>query len=106
MAPDENSTRRWKNVNISGKNINIEYMDGGSIPWLFHGNERSRKIVLLSTDLSTKGHFDFRNKDGELHLEGFINDDSLKIVLRKKSDNAFVLSSRGFQWVSNEPFCR
>lgn len=106
MAPDENSTRRWKNVNVSGRNINIEYMDGGSIPWLFHGNEASKKIVLLTPDLSTKGYFDFRNEDGVLYLEGFINDDALKVVLRKKSDNTFTLYSRGFQWVSNEPFYR
>ena len=106
IPPDPNSTSRWKKVLISGRNIDIQYMDGGSLPWLFHGNDRSRKIVLLSPDLSTRGNFDFRNEQGVLSLEGLINEDSLKVVLRKKSENSFVLSNRGFHWVSNEPFYR
>jgi uncharacterized membrane protein YphA (DoxX/SURF4 family) len=106
MPPDPNSTSRWKKVLISGRNIDIQYMDGNSLPWLFHGNDHSRKIVLLSPDLSTRGNFDFRNEQGVLRLKGLINDDSLKVVLRKKSENSFVLSSRGFHWVSNEPFYR
>lgn len=106
MPPDGNSTRRWKKVFISGRNISIEYMDGNSIPWLFHGNEGSRKIILLTPDLSTRGNFDFRNEEGVLSLDGLINEDSLKIVLRKKSENSFILTNRGFHWVSNEPFFR
>ena len=106
MPPDVNSTRRWKKVLISGKNIDIEYMDGNAIPWLFHGNDPSRKIVLLSPDLSTKGNFDFRNDQGVLSLKGLINEDSLEVVLKKKSENSFVLSNRGFHWVSDEPFYR
>lgn len=106
MPPDVNSTRRWKKVLINGRNIDIQYMDGGSIPWLFHGSDASRKIVVLSPDLSTRGNFDFRNEHGVLSLEGLINEDSLKVVLRKKSENSFVLSNRGFHWVSNEPFYR
>jgi hypothetical protein len=76
------------------------------IPWLFHGSDGSHKIVVLSPDLSTRGNFDFQNEQGVLSLEGLINEDSLKVVLRKKSGNSFILSNRGFHWVSNEPFYR
>jgi hypothetical protein len=69
------------------------------------GSDGSRKIVVRSPDLSTSQNFDFQNEQGVLSLEGLINEDSLKVVLRKKSENSFVLSNRGFHWVGNEPFC-
>jgi hypothetical protein len=104
IPPDVNNPARWKRVLISPRNIDVVYMDGASIPWLFHGN--TRKMVLLSPDLSTQGNFHVTLKGDWLTIHGKLNEDSLKIQLKKKSEASFPLVSREFHWISEEPFFR
>ena len=104
VPPGKMDTRRWKKVIINQKNIDIQSTDGGSIPWHFHGNNYGHKIILLSHDLSTMGNFRFVSDSSSLIMEGTLNQDSLKIKLKKKSENQFVLVSRGFHWVNEFPF--
>lgn len=106
MSLESDNTRRWKRVLINARNIDVQNMDGGSIPWHFHGNNHTKRIVLLSPDLSTSGNFTFKMDSTLLTMVGVLNNDSLKIVLKKKSDDSFPLVSRGFHWISEEPFFR
>ncbi|HEX6223177.1 MAG TPA: DoxX family protein [Chryseolinea sp.] len=102
VPPGKMDTRRWGKVTINKKNIDIQSTDGGSIPWHFHGN--SKKIVLLSKDLSTMGNFRFEGDSTRLILQGVLNEDSLKIKLKRKSADSFVLVTRGFHWINEYPF--
>jgi len=104
VPPGKMDTRRWKKVIINKKNIDVQSTDGGSIPWHFHGNNHTHKIILLSPDLSTMGNFRFQGDSTKLTIEGILNQDSLKIQLKKKSENQFILVSRGFHWVNEYPF--
>ena len=106
VPPGKMDTRRWKKVMINQKNINVQSTDGGSIPWHFHGNNYTHKIILLSPDLSTMGNFRFQGDSTTLTIEGILNQDSLRIKLKRKSEDQFLLVSRGFHWVNESPFNR
>ena len=63
-------------------------------------------MILHSLDLWSTGIFSI-NANGELlTLEGNLNQDSLKINLRKVGENQFLLVNRGFNWVNDYPFNR
>jgi hypothetical protein len=104
VPPGKMDTRRWKKVTINNRNIDVQSTDGGTIPWYFHGNDHTHKIILLSPDLATMGNFRFHRDSTTLTIAGMLNQDSLKIRLKKKSENPFVLVSRGFHWVNEYPF--
>jgi len=106
VPPGKMDTRRWKKVIINQKNIDVQSTDGGSLPWHFHGNNYTHKIILLSPDLSTMGNFRFQGDSTSLTIEGILNKDSLRIKLKRKSENQFLLVSRGFHWVNESPFNR
>jgi uncharacterized membrane protein YphA (DoxX/SURF4 family) len=99
----ETETRRWKNVRLGGNSMQITYMDGLSIPWLCSIRNGSKKIKVLSKDLSTSGEFRFERQGEWLSLHGTLNQDSLRIVSRYTPKNAFLLY-REFHWISEEPF--
>jgi len=99
----ETEKRRWKNVRLGGNSMQITYMDGLSIPWLCSIRNGSKKIKVLSKDLSTTGEFRFEKEGEWLSLRGTLNQDSLRIVSRYTSANAFLLY-REFHWISEEPF--
>lgn len=99
----ETETRRWKNVRLSGNSMQITYMDGMAIPWLCSIRNGSKKIKVLSKDLTTSGEFRFEREGEWLALNGTLNQDSLRVVSRFTSENAFLLY-REFQWISEQPF--
>ena len=83
IPPGELDTQRWRKILLKQRTVDIQYMDGGSVPW--HCNRGGSKMILLSLDLWSTGIFSI-NANGEiLTLEGTLNQDSLKIKLRKKS---------------------
>lgn len=99
----ETEMQRWKTVRLGGNSMQITYMDGMSIPWLCSIRNGSKKIKVLSKDLSTSGEFRFEKEGEWLSLHGTLNQDSLHIVSRYTSANAFLLY-REFHWISEEPF--
>ena len=103
LPASKNEPRRWKNLRLGGNSMQITYMDGMSIPWSCSIRNGSKKIKVLSKDLSTTGEFRFEKEGEWLSLHGKLNEDSLRIVSRYTSANAFLLY-REFHWISEEPF--
>lgn len=49
----------------------------------------------------------FRKPDAErLELEGAYRGEPIRVVLRRRPDESFLLTSRGFRWISEYPFNR
>ena len=107
IRPGEMDTRCWKKVTMGQGKLTVQHMDDGAIPWLFHKNNAAQKIILLSPDLFTQGNFSFNRDGAKFTLQGTLNEDLLKIELRKVSDApTFLLVSRGFHWINEHPFNR
>jgi len=55
-------------------------------------------------------HFDtlhvVHNQDDEFFIEGNLQGDSINVALRKKTFDDFLLTNRGFHWISEQPFNR
>ena len=107
IRPGEMDTRCWKKVTMGQGKLAVQHMDDGAIPWLFHKNNAAQKIILLSPDLFTQGNFSFNQDGAKFTLQGTLNEDLLKIELRKVScAPPFLLVSRGFHWINEYPFNR
>ena len=106
VLPGQLDTRRWKEIQFKNKEINIQYMDDTAGPWQFNKNADGSKIIIYSNDLWSTGQFSAYMDTDLLTLEGILNQDSLKITMRKKGETSFLLISRGFHWVSEYPFSR
>ncbi len=104
LSPVPDDTRRWKGMSINTNTMNVKHMDGASVVWRFLGNERTHKIMIFTPELSTEGNFTFTNDSTRLILEGVVNQDTLRVISRKKSNNSFLLINRGFHWVNEFPF--
>ena len=104
IPPTELVTRRWKKITIGNSSANIQNMDGASIPWKFHSS--GRKIVMVSPDLSTFGNFKYQRDSSMVTMSGVLNQDTLNVVLTRKSKSPFLLVDRGFHWVNEFPFNR
>jgi hypothetical protein len=106
VFPGHYDTRRWKKIQFKNREVNIQYMDETAGPWQFNKNADGSKIIIHSNDLWSTGQFSAFIDTDLLTLEGTLNQDSLKITMRKKGESSFLLVSRGFHWVSEYPFSR
>jgi hypothetical protein len=106
IPADSLLTQRWKKIQFDGKNASIHYMDDAAVKWLFHRDFNFNKVMLISTDLSTTANFRYTIADTTLTLEGSLYGHSMKIVSTKKSSTRFLLTDRGFHWITEFPFNR
>jgi len=106
VPPGTLNTRRWKKISVNPRNVDIQYMDGGSGPWYLNKNADGSKIIIHSLDLWSTGSFAAHLNGESLTLEGKLEQDSVKITLRKVGENNFLLVSRGFHWVNEYPYNR
>jgi hypothetical protein len=103
---EETSPSRWKEIKLGNHVMEIVHADGMPIQWhcVFLG--RSKKMRYASKDLSTFGEFDFNREGEDLSITGRMNQDTLTIYARRTSDYNAPLLTRGFHWISEEPFNR
>ncbi len=106
VLPGQLDTRRWKKIQFKNKEVNIQYMDETAGRWQFNKNADGSKMIIHSNDLWSTGQFKAITKADLLSLEGTLDQDSLRITLRKQKANSFLLVDRGFHWVSEHPFNR
>ncbi|HEY5747987.1 MAG TPA: hypothetical protein VIU12_18080 [Chryseolinea sp.] len=104
LSASHAETRRWRSVRLGGDVMQITYMDGMMIPWHCAIRNGSKKIKVFSKDLTTAGDFSFEKHEEQLSIQGILNQDSIRIVSRRVSENPFLLLSREFHWISEEPF--
>lgn len=95
---------QWKEMQLGGNALRITYDDGYSLSWYCNILNGSSKIRMASHDLATSGNFAFSTSVGMITLKGILNQDSIRIVSRRISDDSFLLSSHKFQWIREEPF--
>jgi hypothetical protein len=100
----EVDTRRWKSVMISGRSVLVESMDGYKIAWNSMISEGMREINMMSRDGFTTGKFFYTIDKHGLQIKGTLNDNTMTVTFRRKSSNRFLLTDRGFQWISEYPF--
>lgn len=102
VPPNEQVTRRWKKLQIGTGSADIQSMDGASMKWKFHST--GRRIVMLSPDLNTFGNFSVKKDSSSVLMEGVLYQDTLKVMLKRKTEIPFPLLNRGFHWVNEFPF--
>jgi hypothetical protein len=79
-------------------------MDGFTMAWNCLVNDSEKGIDIRSRDGFTAGTFSY-TIDGEmLQLTGKLNDNLLVVTAKKRSENAFLLTNRGFHWINEAPF--
>jgi hypothetical protein len=100
----DTETRRWRNVRLGSGVMEVTYSDGMVIPWHCSVQNGAKKIKVFSKDLSTSGDFSFEKHEEQFYFQGILNQDSIRIVSRRISENPFLLLSRKFRWISEEPF--
>ena len=100
----EEDTRRWKNVMISGRSVVVESMDGYKIAWNSMTSEGMREINIMSKDGFTTGKFFYTIEKEGLQMKGTLNDNTVAVTFRRKSGNSFLLTDRGFHWISEYSF--
>ena len=106
VPPGKLDTRRWRKIIVKAKNVDIQYMDGGSGPWHFNREATGSKIILHSLDLWSTGIFSDHRKRTDSYVGRKPQSGLLKINLRKIGENQFLLVNRGFHWVNEYPFNR
>ena len=106
IPPGQLDTRRWRKILLKERTVDIQYMDGGIRSWQCNREATGSKMILHSLDLWSTGIFSIDANGEILTLEGTLNQDSLKINLRKVGENQFLLVNRGFHWVNDYPFNR
>jgi uncharacterized membrane protein YphA (DoxX/SURF4 family) len=100
---DTLQTRRWKKISVNPKTVDIQYMDGGSGPWFLNKSLDGSKVIIHSLDLWSTGSFSAALNGEYLALKGKLEQDSVKITLRKTGENNILLVSRGFHWINEYP---
>ena len=100
-----NNTTRWKRVLVYYKDwASIEYMDGAVVSHRFESDTTHHTIRIISSP-SYVYSFNYHPIDEKRILwRGLMGSDSLKLVVRKKGSDDFLLINRGFHWINESPF--
>jgi len=100
---------RWKYMTIDfpGK-LTIRTVSGQKRYFQYKTDSTLRYLALgLRNDSS---HFDtlnvVRNQGEDFFVEGILQGDSINVAMKKKTFDDFLLTNRGFHWISEQPFNR
>ena len=106
LPPLLNDTRRWKRLLVNSTElVTVEYMDNAKISWRFSLDTLQHSMRIMSYDSATVYRFQYQ-RDGDVYsLRGTLNNDSIKIGMRKVPYD-IPLVSRGFHWINEYPFNR
>lgn len=85
--------------------VTVEYMDDAKISWRFSLDTLQHSMRIMSYDSGTVYHFQYQQVGDAYSLWGTLNNDSIKIAM-KKVPHDIPLVSRGFHWINEYPFNR
>ena len=106
LPPLLNDTRRWKRLLVnSAELVTVEYMDDAKISWRFSLDTLEHSMRIMSYDSGTVYRFQYQREGDAYSLRGTLNNDSIKIGMRKVPYD-IPLISRGFHWINEYPFNR
>lgn len=106
LAPWDADDVRWKNLIIDdAESFTINYMDNSAVRGVIDADTAkhllrvmTRDSLVLFTlryDALEPGYFVFHGKDHK---------DSVHVAMYRKRETDFLLTSRGFNWVNEQPF--
>lgn len=100
-----NNTTRWKRVLVYQKDwASIEYMDGAVLSQRFESDTARHTIKIISSPSYVYSFNYFPFDKTRILWRGLMGSDSLKLVVRKKGFDDFLLINRGFHWINESPF--
>ena len=109
ILPLTTDTNRWSRLVISYvNNARIRTMNDSSKYVSFKVDTQKHSIVINTyADTSQKYHFTYTQpQPNVLLLKGKWQQDSLKIKFNRFDEKKFLLTNRGFHWISEYPFNR
>ena len=109
LPPLLTDTTRWRRVVVGRPGaLSVKLMNDSTRRYLAKVDTAARQVTLWTrTDSTIRFPFTFerRGQDG-LVLNGVMMGDSLQLRLRRVDHTKFVLMSRGYRWINENPFNR
>jgi hypothetical protein len=109
LPPLTTDTVRWSRLLIEYKEYaNVRYMNDSSAIFLTMLDTAAQRIDFTLMD-NAQVKYSFRYKvsgSDSLYLNGTLQNDSVTVLLKKKSIKDFRLMNRGFNWINEYPYNR
>lgn len=101
-------TNNWKQIIIPIKDFaRIKLLNDSGRRYAFEVNDTTKTILYhLAKDTVNKYNFKYTYENEILTLQGKVNSDSVKYILKHYDENNFLLKNRGFHWINGTPFNR
>lgn len=108
LALESNTNKRWKSIAVNSlTSIQLMRSDNTSEYYQFECDTVQNKLVIKDKRNTTNlMNFDYSLTDSFLYLKGMHNTDSIFLRSKRKRKEDFLLLSRGFHWINEEPFNR
>ncbi len=99
--------KKWVYVAIDQKKYaSIKTFDDKLIPYKFEIDTINHSIIFGTFKAKKLDTLTYKKVDSLLLISGIIQKDTLKIELKQKSSEDFLLRSRGFHWLNEYPLNR
>ena len=100
----ENSKKQWKYIAIDrSKYASIKTISDKQTYVKFNVDTLKNTIAFGGYSAKKLDTFNFIKRDSMLLIKGFLKNDSIKIELKRKNRNDFLLNSRDFNWINEYP---
>jgi hypothetical protein len=98
----------WKNLIINTESRGaVQLLNDSTQRFTFKVDSIKRTIDFKGyTDTLQKYNFKYTYKNKSLRLEGKMKNDNVVMGFNRKDETKFLLNSRGFHWVNEEPYNR
>lgn len=106
IPPLITDVQRWRYLIIDQKaSATLKTMDDKKHNYGFMIDSATQKIKMHKNDQEAKDYnFEYNYPNySSLELKGFLEKDSLRIILSRKEVDEFLLYSRGFHWINETP---
>jgi uncharacterized membrane protein YphA (DoxX/SURF4 family) len=101
-------SEHWKNLIVNADTrAFVHLLNDSTVRYTFKIDSLKHKINFTSApDTLQKYSFAYTYKNKKLRLEGKMKNDNIVMVFNRKDESKFLLNSRGFHWINEEPFNR
>ena len=109
IPPLVTDTTRWRRVVVARPGgLSIKLMNDSTRRFVAKVDTTTHQVTLWTRVDSTKRFpFSFARTEGDgLRLDGVLAGDSLHVQLRRLDHTRFLLVSRGYRWINENPFNR
>jgi hypothetical protein len=107
--PLMSDANRWQRVILEyNHRLGVQFMDAPQQLYAMALDPAARKLDLTTTqNLNWRATLNYEIPEaGRLFLKGQIDGQEVQITMRRRDSPKFLLTSRGFHWISEAPFNR